>query len=216
MLFPLHIEQVFEASQSYKYLIYIGGLEILLFALHHSKGRYCSTTFCIHPNNCLEKRCQKLSIINLSPKYKSMRKRLGKINSDFQVVRNHFALSKASFSCTKWQKDGCSLKVLSCHGTGLFYGTHFWIEHKSGKSLTELGAVYKLCLGKRQRKREKTTRTEDCACLPGINSKSGHCFKGPLSSFRMSLKCRCPKFIRDQHFVLYYWETACSGMVRSH
>lgn len=120
MLFPLRIEQVLEASQSYEYLIHTGSLEILLFELHHSKGRYCSATFCMHPNNCLEKCFHKLSIINFSPKDKSMRKRLAKIISDFQVVGNHFALSKASLSCTKWQKDGCSLKALSCHGTGLF------------------------------------------------------------------------------------------------
>lgn len=55
-------------------------------------------------------------------------------------------------------------------------------------------------------------RPEDCAFCYLFTEASacdfvkviGYCLKSPLSLLRVSLKCRMPEFVCDQHVVLYY------------
>lgn len=101
MLFPLHTgKQLLEASQWPTSFV----LRDLKYCYLHQttlRGDNYSAILCMHSNNCLEICSHKLSLISLSLKDKHVRKRLGKISSDFQVVRNNFALSEGSLPWAK-------------------------------------------------------------------------------------------------------------------
>lgn len=91
----------------------------------------------------------------------------------------------------------------------------FSLENNNGQRITKLRGFAGFALGiGSSREGTSTFRTEEHAfaclqmCLPGMFTKSGYCLEVPVSLLRMSLMHR--RFIRVQHIVLFYQETACS------